>query len=517
MVKYEEIWGIFKVRDFKKGIEVMQILLIHPPHEVVYGNRRIAKPATFFPLGLGYIAKVLLKAGYNVKVLDIWAHQYAEKEVYQKIKDLNYEIIGITAHVTQYRYIKWLTTILKEYNKNCIIILGGNLATHASEVVLRNTKVDICVLGEGEVTIKEILKNLNNLKIVKGIWFKRGGEIVKNLPQELIKDLDNIDFPSWNLFPIDIYLKRCRVFWTSVRAMNMITQRGCPYNCRFCSIIFKTVRYRSVDNVVEEIKVLKNKYKIEGIFLNDEVATLNRQRMFELCENLEPLNIKWSCQGRTDCVDGKLLKKMKKAGCESIGYGVESGSQKVLNNMNKRVFVEQSRRALKETIDAGIQPIVQMMYGYPGEDRETLKETMDFFKEVPYFGTHISFSIVVPYPGSELYSYAIKRNLIENEDKYLESIDLGSGSLVDRCSSLVNFTRFDDRRFYNLRLKTEMKIIFNQIRKYPHLVLRDRVIKEVYFSLRQYGIKIIFGKVSGKILMLFRIIFAQFGVKTQKR
>lgn len=487
----------------------MRILLIHPPHEITHRNKRLVKPATYFPLGLGYIAKVLSNAGYNIKVLDIWAYQYTKEKVFQKIRELNYDVIGITAHATQYRYIKWLTAVLKEQNKNCTIILGGNLATHAPEVILRNTKVDICVIGEGEITIKEIFKNLNNLKIVKGIWFKQGEEIIKNQPREYIKDLDNIDFPAWDLFPINLYLKRCRVFWTSVRAMNMITQKGCPYNCRFCSITFKKFRYRSIDNIIREIKVLKDKYEIQGIFFNDEVVTLNKERVYEFCERIEPLNIKWSCQGRTDSVDASLLRRMKKAGCRSIGYGVESGSQKILNNMRKGITVEQSKRALMQTVRAGLYPIVQMMYGYPGENVETLQQTINFFNQVPYIGTHISFSILVPYPGSELYSH-MKGKLIKNEDKYLESISSGSGVMIDKNFNFINLTEFNMDDFFRLRLRTEVKIILNQMLKFPHLVIRDKLFKENYFSMKQYGIKIVMSKILRKFFMFIMIVINLF-------
>lgn len=444
----------------------MKILLIQPPHYYNGGTRL----PEFFPLGLGYIAQVLLGAGHEVEVLDIWAHQYSDGEVIQKVKGFDYDIAGISALSTQYKYVKWLTGLLKQHSKNKIVV-GGALATYSPEIVLKYTDADICVVGEGEITARELVEHIDDLGKVQGIYFKDGGEIIQNLPRKYIEDLDSLEFPPWELFPLDSYFKYCHVAGhLELKTMDVITSRGCPYNCRFCSKTFTGVRFRSIGNVVEEIKLLCERYGIRGIFFNDEELLLNKGRIYELCDKIQPLNINWDCQGRVNLVDFALLKRMKEAGCVVVGYGVESGSQKILDNMNKHATVAQAEQAIKDTLRAGMYPWVQMMYGYPGETRQTLRETADFFKRVPYLGRlhymqRIRLTATVPLPGSELYQDALQQGLIEDEGKYLEG--LAGGYLPDGTRQLVNFTDFSEEEFYRLKWETEKQIYLNQIREQP--------------------------------------------------
>lgn len=473
----------------------MKILLIQPPH---YYDGKCRGPSNF-PLGLGYIAKVLLNSGYKVEVLDIWAHQYTDEEVRRKIPELDYDVCGISALSTQYAYVKRLTSELKKHS-DALIVVGNALATFSPEIVLNNTKADICCIGEGEITFKEIVENNSNLERVNGIYFKQNNEIIKNPSREYINDLDTIDFPAWDLFPMHVYLKYCRVYGgtiirTIIPAMNVITARGCPYNCRFCSKTFRGIRFRSADNIIEEIKLLQDKYGVGAITFNDELVVINKKRGHELCEKIEPLNIKWDCQGRANLVDIELLKRMKKAGCVAVGYGIESGSQTILNNMNKQITIEQAERAIKDTLKVGMYPIIQMMYGYPGETRETLQETVDFFRKFPYLGyivisTAVNFSPTTPLPGSELYDQTLKDGLIKNEEGYLYSLE--AGYMPDGARILVNFTEFNNEEFYQLMQRAEREIFLNHVRGHLFQFMMDYPL--MHFStllpyIREHGYK----------------------------
>jgi radical SAM superfamily enzyme YgiQ (UPF0313 family) len=450
----------------------MKVLLIQPPH---YYNGLSREPESF-PLGLGYIAKVLLNSGHKVEVFDIWAHQLKNEEVMKKIKMLDYDVVGISALSTQYAYVKWLSAELKKKNEEKIIV-GGPLATHSPRIVLKSTAVDVCVIGEGEITIKEVVEKSNDFDEIKGISFKKKGKIFENPPREYIKDLDTIDFPAWELFPMGIYLKPRRYYDYPhpLKAMNIISSRGCPYMCRFCSKTFEKIRLRSIDNIMEEIKLLEKKYGVNCIHLNDELFMINKKRVLEFCEKIEPLNIKFLCNGRVNIIDLNLLKRMKKAGCIAVGYGIESGSQKILYNMNKQITVEQSERALKETIRVKIYPIIFMMYGYPGETKESLQETINFFKKIPYVG-RIYLAITTALPGSELYNDCLKKGLIKDEDKYLES--LAAGFTTQGARFLLNFTEFTKEEFYRLKSETERRIFLEQVKRYPYHYVK--------FTLRKY-------------------------------
>ena len=445
----------------------MKVLLIQPPHNYEGGQRY----PEAFPLGLGYIAKVLMDAGHRVDVLDIWAKQYSDEEVAHMAAVADCDVIGISAISTQYAYTKWLVAEIKK-TRDTPVVIGNALATLTPEIVMEHTQADVCVIGEGEITFKNVIDNLGNLESVKGIHFKQDGEIVKNKPQEYIKDLDSIDFPMRDIFPMDVYLKNCRVHGTNIPAMNLIAGRGCPYSCRFCSKTFAGLRLRSVDNIVAEIKMLIGKYGIKGVAFSDELVVINKDRMLELCDKIEPLEVKWSCQGRSNLVDYELLKRMKEAGCVSVGYGVESGSQAILENMNKRITVEQSRRAIEDTVKIGMRPLVQLMYGYPGENDATLRETTEFLSSLPYI-TRSTLSITTPLPGSELWDYAISKGLIKDPEKYLAQLAGGYAHDAKSCGQLINFTNFTREEFFQRLNDVEMTLFVNKLVKHPYELVKD--------------------------------------------
>lgn len=448
------------------------MLLIQPPH-YFEGHSRTPDE---FPLGLGYIAKKLLMEGHEVQILDIWAHQYGNAEVLREIGRKSFDMVGMTGFCTQYNYVKWLASEIKRKNRKCRIILGGPLATMSTRIALEHTAIDACVMGEGEETIAGYMDNHERPRKVKGIAFrdKSSGKIIFNQPREPVKDIDAIGFPAWDLFPMQIYLENSGIFnprYSYLRAMNMILGRGCPYSCNFCSKLFSGIRLRSIDRVVEEIKELKRRYGIKAILFDDELALVNKKRAYELCDALEPLKVKWQCQGRVNVVDRDILKRAKKAGCVTVGYGIESGSQKILDSMNKCATVEQAARALKDTINTGITPFVQMIFGYPGESRETLDETIEFFRRIPW---KCEFSVLTALPNTRVYDDAVKSGRIKDEEKYLTSLEAGYDT-DQTYKSFINFTKILDSEFFELKDRTE-KIIemnfFRQAMKHPVFLAR---------------------------------------------
>jgi radical SAM superfamily enzyme YgiQ (UPF0313 family) len=474
----------------------MDVLLIQPPHK--------DRTPSIFPIGLGYIAKSLMDIGCKVEILDIHTEGINEEKVQKRIANFNFDLIGINAFSTQYKYIKWLTNESKQHTK-VPIVLGGPLATHNPELVLKNTDVDICVVGEGEITIKELVTN-KDLHNVRGIYFKDGKEIVKNLPRDNIVNLDTIEFMPYEIFHMDVYFRHIRLWGGNAkRVINLITSRGCPYNCNFCSRTLQGVRYRSINNVVSEIKVLKGKYNIEGILFNDELVIASKKRAYELCEEMSKIGVEWGCQGRANLVDLELLKTMKKAGCVYVGYGIESGSQKILDNMNKKVTIKQNKEAIINTLKVGMVPVAQMIFGYPGEDRKTIQETIDFYREIHYSPPTPDYkpaelSLITPLPGSSLYAYCIQSQKILDEEDYLLRIEKG----YDRgCPLLVNFTDFSNDELLQLKDDTE-KILYTNYQKYMRrhpALLGNSLFKKVINYRRMYGYR--------KLLMLFMLKFTE--------
>jgi len=449
---------------------IMKILLVQPPHYFDGGGR---VPENF-PLGLGYIARILLDKGHKVESLDIWAHQYKNNEVLDQIRAIDCDTVGISALSTQYAYVKWLLKELRQ-RTDAPIVVGNALATLSPELVLNNTEADVCVLGEGEETFTEVVENMSRLESVQGIAYKEDRRILKTPRREHIRDLDTVGFPAWDTFPVEVYLKNCQVEGTKP-ALNLISGRGCPYRCAFCSKTLSGTRQRSVDNIIEEIKTLIDKYHIRAVFFNDELVVTSKKRAYELCEKIEPLKLKWICNGRTNLVDLPLLKRMRKAGCQVIGLGVESGSQAILDNMNKQVALQQSKMALTNTMKAGLRPVVFMMYGYLGENKKTVAETVKFFRELPYIGTHIvPFAITTPLPGTPLYDMCIEKGLIRNEEEYLEGLSSGySDYQREMKRSFVNLTEFSDEEFFRFKHTMEEQIVGDQIRGHPLQYLFNR-------------------------------------------
>jgi radical SAM superfamily enzyme YgiQ (UPF0313 family) len=271
--------------------------------------------------------------------------------------------------------------------------------------------------------------------------------------------------------------------------MNVSIGRGCPYSCNYCSKSFSGSRLRSVNNVIDEIKYLKNNYEIEGIGFTDECFVTKRDMVWELCEKIQEMNLAWYCQGRVNLVDAELLLKMKSAGCTAVGYGIESGSQKILDAMNKKATVNQAKKAILETQKAGLYPVIQMMFGYPGEDRKTLRETVSFFREIDHPGCELS--PTTPLPGTGLWKYSLNKGFIKSEKEFLEKLE---GGYMPDAPILVNYTIFPTEQLNSIRKKTERLIKRNYVMRHPFFIFQD-YIRRLYSNLKSYGVEATFKKV----------------------
>ena len=448
----------------------MKILLINPPI-------RLGAPPHSFPIGLGIIAQVLVNEGYRVDILDINAERISKSELIKRINlKSKYDIIGVGGLITTYQFLKWLIPELRKYNSESKIIIGGGVVTETQNLLLNKTPADIAVIGEGEMTMKELVSVLEinkPLETVRGIVYKRENQIKINPPRPLIKNLDELPLPAYELFPTDIYVHNV---WISPKKtqINVITARGCPYNCNYCFHIFgKGARTRSINNVIEEIKYLIDKYKVESLIIQDETFSLNKKRVIEFCNSFlrEKIKIPWMCSCRVNLVDREMFAKMKQAGCYYINYGIESGSQKILDNMNKRVKVHQAKWAIQQTMDAGFYCGTTFMFGYPGEDLTTIKETINFCRELMLYPT---FFYTTPYPGTKLFEEAKDRIL-----KKFGDLDKFYESLGDALEFTINLTDFSDEMLFKLKQKTEKILRKIPYYKYP---------KFLYLKYKKFGL-----------------------------
>jgi len=287
------------------------------------------------------------------------------------------------------------------------------------EETLRSTpEVDIVVREEGEQTMLELVKVLersssNGLKRVLGITYREGSNIRSNPPRPPILNMDTLPFPAFHLLPMGKY-RLHPPFGRQTPAMPIITSRGCPFRCIFCSkaVFGKKYRSNSPAYIVDEIRFLKEKFGVKEIKFYDDVFTLDRKRVVAICTQLKEwgIDIPWSCETRVNLVDDELLRVMKDAGCYMIEYGVESGNQEILNYLKKGITLEKTIEAFKLTHEAGIETVAYFMLGSPQETSKTIQETIEFAKKIdPDF---VQFSITTPYPGTELYSLAVEEGYV---------------------------------------------------------------------------------------------------------
>jgi len=402
----------------------MSVLLINPPYtEKVYGTKQA--PSVQPPIGLGYLAAILEKKGIEVKILDANAEFLKPEEAVEKILSSSAKYIGFTSVTTTIPLIYRLSSLIKEKDCTKIIIVGGPHVSFTAEQTLKDCPaIDIVVRGEGELTLCELinfLKEKKDISRINGISFRKNGALINTPERELIEDIDKIPFPARHLLPIHLYSPSplSNVGFKGKKYARIITTRGCPNQCIFCSSahFWKIVRLRSAENVMEEIELLIKKYGVRHIDFLDDTLTLSPERLTKICKTIidKNLNIKWSCYSRVNTITPELVNLMKKAGCKVIQFGVESGNQEILNSIKKGITLEAVRRAAKIVRKANIKLMCDFMIGLPGDTKETVNQTIDFAIEIK--PNIAAFCITTPFPGTALYNEY--RNLGLLKDGYI--------------------------------------------------------------------------------------------------
>ncbi len=405
----------------------MKILLLNPPmHYGAYNEAgRLYVDKSYPPLGLGYIAAVLEKEGYNVNLLDLVDTAFEDIEII--LKSEKPDVVGISCNLTDFRWGAFkLAQIAKRVNPNVVVAMGGSHATHMYKQILENFPVDFIVRFEGELTILELVRALesnSDLRGVKGIAYKSENNVVRNEDRPPIADLDLLPFPAYRFFHLEKYVhysspvrfKGKNV--SELASSNMMTSRGCPYNCQYCSIatFWRKCSFRSVPNVVDEIETLFKEYGITHFNFFDDVFTLDKERVIEICREIirRKLDICWECVTRVDFVSTSMLEWMKKAGCLSISYGVESGSPTVLLAVNKRQTIAQIVNAFKLTHEAGMKAYILLMIGNPNETDQSINETAELLRLIK--PDKIRATITMVYPATELYEKVKRKGLISDD------------------------------------------------------------------------------------------------------
>ncbi len=356
----------------------MKVVLINPPHPYLTDQKRNQ------PLGILYLAAMLEKENYDVELVDLC---YVEEEDWIK-KIPEADVYGISATTLDYLRSVRIAKKIKE-NYKCITVLGGAHATAAPKTV--DPVFDKVVVGEGELAFLDLLRDCKD-NVTKRFYQK-----------EYVKNIDEIPFPARHLLPLDSIISYSLVE-KGKPATSLITSRGCSHNCSFCAsrtMWGNKVRFRNADNVIMELKQIIQDYGVRHFRFHDDTMTLNKARLLELCKKMEPLEIHWRAHTRVDRSDMETLSAMKRAGCDEIGYGIESASQEVLDINKKRIRIEQARKAVKNAKEAGLKVRLFFIVGLPGEAKNTGKMNIDFIEDVQPDGVDVS--TFVPFPGCDIY------------------------------------------------------------------------------------------------------------------
>lgn len=402
----------------------MNILLISPPYpkDKIFRKSMKNLGAVLPPLGIAYIAAMLEKDSHIVKIIDgpAWAtvFEYGFDNLAKDIHEFHPDIVGVSASTSQVDHAKETISLAKKVNKDCKIILGGTLISADPKTLLNFEQVDYGVYGEADLTFSEIVKAIQGGKKIEGmegvIW--RENDHIKFLKPKTIIDLDQIPMPARHLLRMEIY-RPSPANYRRTPATTIITSRGCPYQCIFCSRPTEGTVFRahSAERVVEEMEYLTKTYGIRDVQIFDDTFSLIPSRIEKICELLisKNIDINWNCMTRVDKITPSLLALMKKAGCYEIGFGIESGSDRILQFIKKSTTTELIRKGVKMTKEAGIDVRGFFVIGFPTETKEEILQTIDFAKELDV--DVAQFMISTPFPGTEMWDIAKKIGVVSDD------------------------------------------------------------------------------------------------------
>lgn len=414
-----------------------------------------------FPQGLAYIAAVLVREGYAVEIYNQDKFHYCEEHLTSYLDRNKFDVVGVgvIAGYYQYRKLLKISQAIKKSKNKPFYILGGHGPSPDPKFFIEKTGADAVVIGEGEETIVDLIRALANnqpLAKVNGIAFCDGKEIV-NIPRRpIIMDVDSIPFPAYDLFPMDYYrLFRAPRALSSDFVMPVLSGRGCKFKCNFCYRMDKGIRIRKNESIIEEILFLQKNYGITYIIFSDELLMSSSDRTIALAEDIirNKLNIRWYCNGRLNYAKPEVLTIMKRAGCLFINYGIEAMDDEVLKNAQKGLTVDCIIKGIENTLNAGISPGYNIIFGNIGDSKKTLDRAVRFLLKYDDCKQMRTIRPVTPYPGSPLYYYAIKKGLLRDCEDFYEHKHINSDLLS------VNFTKLSDEEFHKeLEMANEILI-----------------------------------------------------------
>lgn len=437
----------------------LNILAVHPPY---LGKREIV----YFPLGMGYVISAMEKEGHRVKVLDMHNLALPLTVVEQELRRETYDICIMGGFAMQVAGMQAVTKIVRSLSPKTLVIVGGVGVSDIPEIALDYIGADAVATGECEAVLPQLLASVEAGEPFAGVpsfFFKHKGEIIRNPKGPVVEDLDSLAFPAYHHFDIE-YIAPRSYNGEGYRSIHVMTSRGCPFRCNFCinSVVNdtsmqkkiygivtnerkkSTQRFRSPGNVVQELTFLRQTYGISDFHFADEEFVTHRTRVFEICDALRPLGITWSTSGRADWATPDKLTAMRSAGCRYVLFGVETGSQRLMDDMDKTAKLEKVISGLNAARATGMNFIANFMIGHPEETAETVNETIEFCRKM-----ELAFlpSYVVLFPNSKMFHD--NKHKVKSWDWYFKKL-----TRVDFTRKpFINLTRMPDADLVRLRNK----------------------------------------------------------------
>lgn len=449
----------------------MNISLVNPPlsSNSLYADWDLSLVDSVSPpLGLLLLAAVVRREGHSVSVIDAYARKLSPETTAKEIFTQRPGVVGLTVTTPIIHAAATIARFIKSYDSGIKTVVGGpHITAIPVETFNLFPQFNFGVIGEGEETFVELLDYLSHekedLTSIHGIVFRKNEHIIKTDKRKPLLDMDSLPLPAWDLLPSLTDPYRMSIVGTTLnKSTGIVTSRGCPGRCTFCdtSVFGRKFRAYSADYVMQMIEHLITRYGIKDFLIYDDNFVANPKRLRQICQSIieKKYNISWSCCSRVNMVNPELLKLMKKAGCWQIEYGIESGSPEILKIMKKNITIEQTRLALRWTKEAGIMTRGNFIFGYLGETKDTLQESLKFIldAELDYFQQ----TFLTPYPGTHVYQTAAQYGRVNLDWDKMNNLTINfiPDGLTKR--DIVHFSNLAFRNFY-----TRPKIIWAHLRR----------------------------------------------------
>ena len=457
------------------------IIIINPPAKIkVVREGRCEQRADSYqylmvPISLPSIAAVLQQEGFEVKIFDCIADDISLEELKKRLEKEKPLLAIVNVATMTFNTDKKTAELCKKLNIPCAAM--GMHVTTIPDDALKNSEFDFAIRGEPEIISLNLAKALHknkNIKKVKGISFKKAGKIIHNPDEKLIENLDKLPFPARDLLNNEKYIEPL----TQEPYTLVITGRGCPYNCIFCTAnkyYGKKQRIRSPKNIVDEIEEVIKKYRITHIGMWNDTFTFNKEQVKGLAKEIikRKLKITWFCNSRVDTIDEEMMRLMAESGCQAITFGVESLDETILKNIKKGISIKQVENAVYLCKKYGIKSQLHIIFGLPGETKNTLARTIK--ETIRIDPDYAQFYCAVPFPGTEFRDYVMKKRYLHNVG--WENYEINN--------ALVSYPRLSSREIQQARKKAYKNFYFRPsyiIRKMREFPLRDwkKISKQAY-------------------------------------